>query len=67
MGLVAIKPTGDRMSALGAEIQGAGGPPRPEQAATMERLTERFRALGKVDLVLIPDRRDDDGDPPATW
>jgi hypothetical protein len=53
MGLVAIKPTVDRMSALGAEIQSAGGPPRPEQAATMERLTERFKALGKADLVLI--------------
>jgi ribose/xylose/arabinose/galactoside ABC-type transport system permease subunit len=53
MGLVAIKPTVDRMSALGAEIQSAGGPPRPEQAATMDRLTERFKALGKADLVLI--------------
>jgi hypothetical protein len=41
------------MSALGAEIQSAGGPPRPEQAATMDRLTERFKALGKADLVLI--------------
>ena len=53
MGLVAIKPTIERMTALGAEIESAGGPPRPEQAATMQQLTERFKALGKADLVLI--------------
>jgi uncharacterized membrane protein len=53
MGLFAIKPTVDRMSGLGAEIERGGGPPLPEQLATMERLTERFKALGKADLVLI--------------
>lgn len=53
MGLVQIKPTVDKMSALGAEIQSAGGPPQPEQLATMEALTERFRALGRRDLILI--------------
>jgi ribose/xylose/arabinose/galactoside ABC-type transport system permease subunit len=53
LGLVAIAPTAKRMSALGQEIQTAGGPPRPEQAATMQRLSERFKSLGKTDLVLI--------------
>jgi uncharacterized membrane protein len=53
LGLLQIKPTVDKMSALGAEIQSAGGPPQPEQLATMERLTARFRALGRRDLVLI--------------
>ncbi len=53
MGPVAIKPTVNRMTALGAEIESAGRPPRPDQAATMQRLSERFKTLGKVDLVLI--------------
>jgi uncharacterized membrane protein len=53
MGLVQIKPTVDKMSALGAEIQSAGGPPQPEQLAAMEALTTKFRALGRRDLVLI--------------
>jgi ribose/xylose/arabinose/galactoside ABC-type transport system permease subunit len=53
LGLVAIAPTVKRMSALGEEIQSTGGPPRPEQAATMQHLSERFKALGKTDLVLI--------------
>jgi uncharacterized membrane protein len=53
LGLFQIKPTVKKMSALGAEIQSAGGPPQPEQLATMQRLTEHFRALGKWNLVLI--------------
>lgn len=53
MGLIQIKPTVDKMSALGAQIQSAGGPPQPEQLATMEALTTKFRALGQRDLVLI--------------
>jgi ribose/xylose/arabinose/galactoside ABC-type transport system permease subunit len=53
LGLVAIKPTVERMSALGAEIEGGGGPPRPEQVAAMQRLGARFKMLGRTDLVLI--------------
>jgi uncharacterized membrane protein len=53
MGLIAIKPTVERMTELGGEIQAAGGPPTPEQAATIQRLSERFKLLGKIDLVLI--------------
>lgn len=53
LGLLQIKPTVDKMSALGAKIQSAGGPPQPEQLATMQRLTERLQALGRRDLVLI--------------
>ena len=53
LGLLQIRPTVNKMSALGAEIQSAGGPPQPEQLAAMQRLTEHFRALGRRDLVLI--------------
>jgi hypothetical protein len=35
LGLFQIRPTVNKMSALGAEIQSAGGPPQPEQLATM--------------------------------
>lgn len=53
MGLVMIKPTVDRLEALGGQIAAAGGMPTPEQGAQMERLTARFKALGKADLVLV--------------
>jgi uncharacterized membrane protein len=53
LGLFAITPTIHRMSALGARIEASDGPPSAEQAATMEQLRSRFKALGKADLVLI--------------
>jgi hypothetical protein len=52
-GLLAIKPTVDRLSALGARIQASGGPPSPEQGAEMERLAHRLHVLGRNDLILI--------------
>ena len=53
MGLLAIRPTMERMSALRAEMQAAGGSPQQEQLATMQRLTDRSNALRKTSLVLI--------------
>jgi hypothetical protein len=53
MGLVAITPTIHRLTELGGRIQSSTGPPAPEDLAALERLTARFKVLGKADIVLI--------------
>ncbi len=52
-GLILIRPRVERMSALGGEIQGAGGPPSQEQMAEMQRLQHSLRSIGRVDLILL--------------
>ena len=53
IGMARVRPTAAKMGALPAQIQGVGGPPQPEQAASMKSLIERFRMLGRVSLALI--------------
>jgi len=45
IGIFVQKPTAERMSALGAQIAAAGGPPTPAQAEEMQALRAR---LGRV-------------------
>jgi hypothetical protein len=42
MGVFVQRPTAQRMSALGAAIAAAGGPPTPEQAAEIQALRSRL-------------------------
>jgi hypothetical protein len=37
-GMIVTRPVGVRIGVLGAEIKAAGGPPKPEQAAEMQKL-----------------------------
>ena len=53
IGITVIRPTGQRMQALGREIAASGGPPTPEQRSEMERVSERVKALGRTNLALI--------------
>jgi uncharacterized membrane protein len=53
MGVIAITPTIHRLTELGGRIGSATGPPPPEDLAALERLTARFKLLGKADIVLI--------------
>jgi uncharacterized membrane protein len=53
MGVVAITPTIHHLTELGGRIQTATGPPAPEDLETLQRLTARFKVLGKADIVLI--------------
>jgi uncharacterized membrane protein len=53
IGAVLVRPASDRMAALGAAVQTAGGPPSDEQAAEMQRLGGRLRALGGLTAVLL--------------
>ena len=53
IGIAVTKPAADRMGALGKEIQAAGKPPTPEQAAEMQRLGKRtFDAATWVAMLL---------------
>jgi hypothetical protein len=53
LGFTMIKPVADRMGALAREVQGSGGPPSGEQAAEMQGLQHRLRAIGRVDTILL--------------
>ena len=53
IGLLMIKPTVQKMEALGGQIAASGGPPTPEQGAEMGRLQHHFHSLGRTDLILI--------------
>lgn len=53
IGLLMIKPTVEKMEALGGQIAASGGPPTPEQGAEMGRLQHHFHSLGRTDLILI--------------
>jgi ribose/xylose/arabinose/galactoside ABC-type transport system permease subunit len=43
----------ERLVDLGDQIAASGGPPTPEQHATMERLAAALEKHGKLDLVLL--------------
>jgi uncharacterized membrane protein len=53
LGVVATKPTMDRMMATSARIAQGGGPPAPELAAELQGLQARARRLAIVNLVLV--------------
>jgi uncharacterized membrane protein len=53
LGLIITKPAADRMGALGQQIAAAGGPPKPEQLAEMQRLQGRLLSIGWVSMVLL--------------
>jgi uncharacterized membrane protein len=53
LGLVVISPAGKRMTALGAGMQQAGGPPAPEQIAEMQALHARMAWSSRTASVLL--------------
>lgn len=53
IGLVGVKPAVEEISAAGAAMRDAGGPPGPEMVARMEAAQARMAMLSKVDFVLL--------------
>jgi hypothetical protein len=53
LGLVMLKPRGERLGALGAQIEAAGGPPTPEQLAELQTLDKELHTLEWVDFILL--------------
>jgi len=53
VGALVNGPTAKQISALGQEMQAAGGPPNPSQLATMGALQARLRTAGIVDAALL--------------
>jgi hypothetical protein len=53
LGIVATKPTMDRMMATSARIAQGGGPPPPELAGELQGLQARARQLAIVNFVLV--------------
>jgi len=53
MGVTIFGPTQGKIGALGAAMAEAGGPPKPEQAAEMERLKAYLMKTYRLDFVLL--------------
>jgi hypothetical protein len=53
LGLAVTRPTLLRMGALGREMQGADGPPKPEQMAAMQALQKRLATVGRAGAILL--------------
>lgn len=53
LGILAIKPRGDRMGVLGKEIAMAGGPPSPAQQTELVRLEGELATLERIDFILL--------------
>jgi uncharacterized membrane protein len=53
VGLLGVKPRGERMGALGREIGMSGGPPSPTQMAEMAKLEQEMSVLERIDFVLL--------------
>ncbi len=53
MGQLVNAPTAARMSALAKEMQAAGGPPKPEQIAEMQKLQTRLGQAGVIAAILL--------------
>jgi uncharacterized membrane protein len=53
IGMFGVKPCADRMAKIGQEIQAAGDPPTPEQAAELHKLDQEMSKLGLLDFVLV--------------
>lgn len=52
-GFFMIRPRAERMAAIGAEIERAGGPPSPDQMEEMHRLEQQLGQAEIVDFVLL--------------
>jgi hypothetical protein len=52
-GFAVMKPTSDRVAALGKEMQTAGGPPSPTQVTEMQALQEKMRLGGRWVAALL--------------
>lgn len=53
LGLVAVRPTVQRMGAVTAEVQASGGPPSAAQGSELQRLQHRLSMVGRVNIVLL--------------
>ena len=53
IGAAVISPTQEKISALGAEMASAGGPPKPEQVTEMNRLQASVMKVYRFDFVLL--------------
>jgi uncharacterized membrane protein len=53
LGFTVITPTIGRLEALGSQVDEAGGPPTPEQAAQFQALDKRLGSAGLWDFVLL--------------
>lgn len=53
LGLMFIEPGFRRMAQIGAEIEAAGGPPKPDQVAELEALGTRLNSVFRADFVLL--------------
>lgn len=53
VGMLVNSPTAKRLGALSAALQGAGGPPSPEQAAELARLQRRLYLASIESAVLL--------------
>ena len=53
VGMFGVNPRAIRLAEIGKEIQAAGGPPTPAQAAELHKLDREMSALGLVDFVLV--------------
>ncbi len=53
VGFLGITPRGARLAALGAQIESAGAPPTPEQAAELSTINQGISQLFRLNLVLL--------------
>jgi uncharacterized membrane protein len=53
IGMFGVNPRALRLSKLGAEIQAAGGPPTPAQAAELQELDREMSRLGLIEFVFV--------------
>jgi len=53
IGMFGVNPRAKRIAALSADIQAAGGPPTPVQAAELQKLDKELSKFGKLDFVLV--------------
>lgn len=53
VGTGGIPPTINKMNALGKEMAATGGPPAPEQMASMASLQHRLKIISRTDLALV--------------
>jgi hypothetical protein len=53
LGLTVVKPSVDRLGALGAEIQASGGQPSEAQAAQLHAVDSRLKTAGRFNMALL--------------
>jgi hypothetical protein len=53
IGMLGVNPRALRLSKLGEEIQSAGGPPTPAQAAELHKLDREMSILSLADFILV--------------